>query len=89
MLGASAPSADTKIEELRNQLYSIAAVWLDLGAEGEQEEGTALLNSLPEHQRAEVEERASIMEFDGGLDRDDAERAAVVLSFRNTKWRIQ
>jgi hypothetical protein len=31
---------------------------------------------LPEDERYEVEERAAIMEFDGGLDRDAAERAA-------------
>ena len=31
---------------------------------------------LPEGERYEVEERAAILEFDGGLDRDAAERAA-------------
>jgi hypothetical protein len=34
------------------------------------------LAMLPEDERYEVEERAAIMEFDGGLDRDAAERAA-------------
>ena len=37
---------------------------------------------LPEEDRFDVEERAAIMEFDGGLDRDNAERAAMSAYWR-------
>jgi len=37
---------------------------------------------LPEKDRYDVEERAAIMEFDGGLNRDAAERAAFLLCWR-------
>lgn len=35
-----------------------------------------LLDRLPEDQRHDVEERAAIMEYDGGLSRDEAEQRA-------------
>jgi hypothetical protein len=35
--------------------------------------------SLPDEDRYDMEERAAIMEFDGGLDRDAAEQAAFSL----------
>jgi hypothetical protein len=37
---------------------------------------------LPEEERYEVEERAAIMEHDGGLDRDAAEQAAFSIYWR-------
>ena len=40
------------------------------------------LAMLPEKDRYDVEERAAIMEFDGGLNRDAAERAAFLLCWR-------
>jgi hypothetical protein len=42
---------------------------------------------LPEDERYEVEERAGIMEFDGGLDRNAAERVAMSAYWRNTHRR--
>jgi hypothetical protein len=39
--------------------------------------------TLPEEDRFEVEERAAIHEFDGGLDRDAAERAALLAFWRS------
>lgn len=39
--------------------------------------------TLPEQGRYEVEERAAIMEHDGGLDRDAAEQAAFALYLRS------
>jgi hypothetical protein len=42
---------------------------------------------LPEDERYEVEERAGIMEFDGGLDRDAAERAAMSAYWRTSHQR--
>ncbi|HET8671565.1 MAG TPA: hypothetical protein VFM05_13320, partial [Candidatus Saccharimonadales bacterium] len=46
--------------------------------------GTAL-QLVPKDQQAEIEERAAIVEFDGGLTRDEAERTALVMTFQNFK----
>jgi len=35
-----------------------------------------LFDRLPDDQRADIEERAAIMEYDGGLPREEAERLA-------------
>ena len=40
------------------------------------------LQAVPEEDRYELEERAGIMEFDGGLDRDAAERATFTAYWR-------
>ena len=41
------------------------------------------LAMLPDEDRYDVEERAAIMEFDGGLDRNEAERAAISIYWRD------
>jgi hypothetical protein len=40
----------------------------------------AALQLVPEQERPLLEERASVMEFDGELSRDEAERSAVALT---------
>jgi len=41
------------------------------------------LAMLPEEDRYDMDERAAIMEFDGGLERDAAERAAFTFYWRS------
>ena len=77
LLGPSAPSSDEEIEVLRNQLYAVATVWLERGAPRLEPSADSVLGALPEDERADVEERAALMEFDGGASRDVAERMAL------------
>ena len=76
ILGTDAPKSDAEIEKVRDQLYAIADVWLARGAEVPPTPAAALFASLSEDDRFEVEERAALMEFDGRLLRDHAERVA-------------
>lgn len=82
---------DADLERVRDQLYAVAAVTVEafiqgqrspaprdvgsLGGEADRRDALAL---LPPEERVAVEERAALMEFDGGLDRDRAERHAVL-----------
>jgi hypothetical protein len=88
LLGADAPTSDKAIEELRNQLYEIAAVWLQSGAPDLVSPSREILASLPDEIREEVEERAAVMEFDGGMVRTVAERTALGEFATNSKERI-
>ena len=47
----------------------------------------AALKLLPESEREDVEERAAIIEFEGGANRDEAERQAILgaVQVRNEK----
>lgn len=85
LLGASAPSSDEDIEELRSQLYAVAVVWLGQGARPLEPSTDSLLSALPEDDRVGVEERAAVLEYDGGVPRDLAERAAITDIFRTPK----
>jgi hypothetical protein len=49
------------------------------------DELTGGLEGLDEEQRFTFEERAAIMEYDGGLPREEAERAASDRPFQNTR----
>jgi hypothetical protein len=46
------------------------------------------LDKLPEDLRYEFEERAGIMEFDGGSSRHEAERGALILLFERHALRV-
>jgi hypothetical protein len=71
--------SDGQVEALRDQLYVLAGVLLD-DARRKGAVGSSMNTALPlvpsEH-RPDVEERSAILEFDAGLSRDDAERAAL------------
>jgi len=77
ILGADAPESDQDVEQLRDQLYAIASIWVDGGTRIPASPSAGILASLSEDARAEIEERAALMEFDGGLARSLAERAAL------------
>src|SRR6186713_1343954 len=72
--------SDAEVERLRNQLYGIAGVALNLMSPTNRATPFAsALSSLSEDQRFDVEERAAILEFDGRLTRDQAERLALTM----------
>ena len=83
ILGAGANKSDSEIEQLRDQLYTIARVWIDGGAKMVRSPSMEFLASLPKHDRCEIEERAAVMEFDGGLSRPEAERTAIAAFMRH------
>ncbi len=66
--------SDAEIERLRDALYALANVAIDLHQEHRLPHALRL---LPSEQRDAVGERAAIVEFEGGLRRDEAERRAV------------
>jgi hypothetical protein len=79
ILGSSCSLSDEQIEVLRDQLAALADVGLNGGLPELRNSSTSALDiagSL-EQQREEIEERASIMEFDGGMQRNQAETAAL------------
>ena len=69
--------SDAEIAALRDSMYSFAAClvaaysadWAALAATG--------ISHLTEDERVEIEERVAILEFEGGLTRDQAERLAL------------
>lgn len=63
------------MEALRDQMYVIARVIVELPATSECD-GASMFASLENDERIDVEERAAVMEFEGGLSRDQTERAA-------------
>lgn len=92
-LGSACSLSDGEVEQLRDQLYSLANLTLDLldgnqqsSVEKEMNEKTCELvasplshgiSTFPEDTRIEFEERAAIMEHEGGLLKDEAEVAAL------------
>ena len=83
ILGAGANKSDAEIEQLRDQFYTIARVWIDGGAKMMRSPFMEFLASLPTHDRCEIEERAAVMEFAGGLSRPAAERTAIAAFMRH------
>ncbi len=75
--GAGEGLTDSEVERLRDGfavVAELALVGVRRGAETTPAEEA--FNMVPKEQREDILERASIMEFDGGLPRDRAERAA-------------
>jgi hypothetical protein len=73
---------DSELERLRDGLAAIATVALDaLGDRRTRRmiEAADAFDAVPAELREAVEERAAIMEFDGQMPRDRAERAAFAL----------
>jgi len=75
--GAGEDMTDVEVERLRVGFAAIAGLALDgVKRTGSAAPAKEAFSMLPTELREEVQERAAIMEFDGGLPRDRAERAA-------------
>ena len=73
--------ADHDLERLRDALYGLAGVvvtgFLEQRIVIPAGQFKRALQLVPANERDALEERAAIREYDGGLERDDAERAAL------------
>lgn len=83
ILGAdSANISDAEMEALREQLYYLATVAI-ISLQANRGSSSSFSNLRPSLNQCcantcmELEERAAVMEFDGKLSRDEAERAAI------------
>jgi hypothetical protein len=78
--GAGDGLTDLEVERLRDGFAVVAGLALD-GARraGVSRPGEEALDMVPSEQREDIQERAAIMEFDGGLPRDRAEWAAFAI----------
>ena len=80
ILGSNVSVSDDEIARIREALYALAHIAVDVYAKHPQNipipDFEAALGQLPPDARDAVEERAAIREHDGSLDRDSAERHA-------------
>jgi hypothetical protein len=69
------------LERVRDDLYAFARITVDGMAKGQTSKASftavEVIRSIPEAARADVIERAAIIEFDAGHTRDAAERLAI------------
>ena len=81
VLGPNCPLKDAQLERLRDELTALADISLEEGLHRRQgDAGNAFhfaLTLIPREQHYEIEERAAILEVDGGLQRVEAEDAAL------------
>ena len=77
ILGASAPTVDAEVEQLRDALYMVAQVWIDGGAKSFRSPFAESVTGLSEDEWVDIEERVAVMEVDGGLTRAEAEQAVL------------
>jgi len=81
ILGSDCPLTDGQVELLRDQLAAFADIALETAIQelriGSRDLIGAAARVIPECQSEEIVERASIMEFDGGVSRAIAENAAL------------
>jgi hypothetical protein len=81
MLGPDYQLTNEQLESLRDQLATLAHIALEMGLQELRKGAKSVLDMaagiVPEEQREEIRERASIMEFEGGLQRTESERAAI------------
>jgi hypothetical protein len=82
LLGSDCTLSDEQLAALRDQLRTLADVAVDLVAchaerESQRASVAPILRLVPPERREEVEERAAIREYDGGMSRAHAERAAL------------
>ncbi len=81
VLGNKVALEDDEIQQLRDQLYSLANAILDISprtSSGPETNLDAVSHLMTEEEAEEVSERAAVREFDGHMPREEAERAAVV-----------
>jgi len=77
LLGGMAKGmSDVEVEQIRDQLYTVARLVVT-AYEPRRQLFSEVLEFLPESQRSDAEERAAILQFDGKLNRDQAERLAI------------
>jgi hypothetical protein len=87
VLGTKLSGSDQNLAMLREQFYSLADLFLDVRAD--QKNRSQIGNDLLEraaNSKEELEilhERAAIIEFDGDVSRDEAERMAISLALEN------
>ena len=74
LTGDARAISDDELEATRTQFYTLART--GVRAAIRERRFAQAIAALPEEERADVEERAAILEFDGGLSRDQAERLA-------------
>lgn len=77
LAGESARLSDEQVTQLRDQLYALAETAVQLAHMTPPVDFSLAAASLTTEVRADVEERAAIIEFDGRLSRDQAERFAL------------
>ncbi len=81
VLGPNCSLTDAQVERLRDELAAFADISLDEGRHRRQGDGKnafeAALKLVPREQHYEIAERAAIMEVDGGVQRVEAEDAAL------------
>jgi hypothetical protein len=70
LFGPKCTKTDLEIEVLRDQLMVVADVALDAALDKK-------LNVVNEEERVQISERATIMEFDGQMERAEAEDLAL------------
>jgi hypothetical protein len=79
-LGQTSTLTDSQIRDLRAELYPLAraimAAYL-VGRRAGEAPSAQVLGALAPDLQVDVDERAAIMEVDGGLERDAAERSAL------------
>ncbi len=85
ILGPDAPESPDEIEKLRDQLYVLAKVWIEQGAVQAVNRADHILCEMGNDERYEIEERAAVLEFDGGMDKADAEKAAIAAHLRRSR----
>jgi len=90
-LGNDAPSADEDVKQIRRHLYAVADVAVSAfgthNAANRKNRLKAALRLVPATAQEALEEWAAIREFDGGVDRDEAERAVLSDYVRDTRTR--
>jgi len=79
LVGADCDLTDKELEQLRNQFYCLASLALE---ERDRQKKFLKVNGSVIDRHA-VEERAAIIEFEGNVSRDKAERDAVALALEN------
>ena len=79
--------SDDELRRVRDELEALAEVAISrvLSSRARRSAHLAAVELLCEDERAEFEERAAIMEFDGGLSRTNAERSALAGRVRRVR----
>ena len=81
VLGSGTKLSDEDLATLRDQLYCFATLALEV--RDSQKKSVLEGPDLESLDREALEERAAIIEFDGNLSRDDAERNALAFALEN------
>jgi hypothetical protein len=81
VLGSDTKLSDEDLATLRDQLYCLASLTLEL--RDHQKKSTLKKPDGDLIDRDALEERAAIIEFEGNVSRDEAERNAVALALEN------